>query len=105
MSEDEFGLNLEEPVSKKDTKKPAAKKLYTIFVDEEENQSNFIPVSVNGKAYQIQRGVDVHNVPEEVIEVLRNAVAYRLVQTTDPVTGLINTREQSFHRVPWRIVG
>lgn len=105
MSNDEFGLNLEEPVAKKDSKKAPAKKLYTIFVDEEENQPNFIPVGVNGKQWQIQRGVDVPNVPEEVVEVLRNAVASRLVQTTNPVTGLIETREQSFHRIPWRIVG
>lgn len=104
MSVDEFAVDLEEKGAGKKGKKSSAK-LYTIFVDEEENQPNFLTVGVNGKAWQIQRGVDVPNIPEEVIEILRNAVASRLVQTTDPVTGLVNTREQSFHRIPWRIVG
>lgn len=97
--DEEFGLVEEAPVAKK------GKKRYTIFVDEEENAPNFISVGVNGKVWQIMRGVDVPGIPEEVIEVLRNAVAYRLIQTQDPSTGLVNTREQSFHRVPWRIVG
>ena len=97
--DEEFGLTEEQPTGKK------VKKRYTIFVDEEENAPNYISVGVNGKAWQIMRGVDVPGIPEEVIEVLKNAVAYRLVQSIDPVTGLVNTREQSFHRVPWRIVG
>ncbi len=102
---DEFGLGLseDEAPAKSLKSKKESRKMYTIFVDEEENQPNFITVGVNGKVFQIMRGVDV-DVPEEVIEVLKNAIATRLVQTTHPVTGLIESREQSFNRVPYRIV-
>jgi hypothetical protein len=75
----------------------------TIHVDEETGQSNYLPVGVNGKIYKIMRGVDV-SVPPEVVEVLRNAIAHRLVQTTNPVTGLIDSVEQAYSPYPWRVV-
>lgn len=103
---DEFGLGLDEEnveASAPAAVAPKKRKMYTIFVDEEENQLNYVFVGVNGKGYQIPRGIDVE-VPEEVIEVLKNAQATRLVQTTNPVTGLIDSREQTFSRIPYRIV-
>lgn len=99
--EDEFAVPMEQP--KKVVKQ--AKKSYTIYIDEEENELNSVKVGVNGKIWQLKRGVDIPDVPEEVIEVLRNAKATRLVQSTNPITGLIDSKTQDFHRIPWRIVG
>ena len=101
---DEFGLGLDATAPVEDVK-PAGKKrrMFTIFIDEEENEPNFAKVGVNGNFFQIPRGMDIE-VPEEVIEVLKNSVATRLVQTTNPGTGLIESREQSYTRIPYRIV-
>jgi CRISPR/Cas system-associated exonuclease Cas4 (RecB family) len=100
---DEFSMGIPAEPEQEAPKKSAKARMYTIFVDEEENELNFIKVAVNGVPYQIQRGVDVI-VPESVVEVLRNAIAERLVQTTNPVTGLIDSKIQNYSRIPWRIV-
>lgn len=99
--EDEFAV----PVEKANKVAKSQKKSYTIFIDEEENELNSVKVGVNGKIWQLKRGVDIPDVPEEVIEVLRNAKASRIVQSVNPTTGLIESKTQDFHRIPWRIVG
>lgn len=50
-----------------------------IIHDGDETESRDVFVSVNGRAFQIQRGVEV-DVPLEVIEVLNNAKKARLIQ-------------------------
>ena len=104
---DEFSAGLLEDAPAEDKKavkgKKSERKLFTIFVDEEEQQPNYITVGVNGKQYQIKRGEDV-DVPAEVIEVLKNATAERLVQRTNPVTGAVESTYQKYNRIPYRIV-
>jgi hypothetical protein len=74
----------------------------TILVDESEGEANFVFVGVNGKHYQIQRGVEV-DVPPNVIEVLSHAVATRLVSVVNPVTGAREMVQRSFLRYPFRV--
>lgn len=70
-----------------------------IVVDESSNPSDPSRafVSVNGRAYDIQRGVATE-VPPEVVEALTNAVSDKVYQTPD---GEIHTRPTQ--RFPFRI--
>lgn len=72
-----------------------------IFIDEEDGMSNYVPVGVNGKVYQIMRGTVVM-VPPEVVHVLENAIAMRTVQKKNPVTGQVETDYKPYCSVPWR---
>jgi hypothetical protein len=73
-----------------------------IVIDEEEGKPNYEVVGVNGKVYQIQRGIEVA-VPEEVIGVLNNAVASRLVQVKLP-DGRVDRQLRKYQSIPFRIV-
>jgi len=79
-------------------------RMYTIMVDDVKGQPNFEKVGVNGKAYQIQRGVPVP-VPEEVVEVLRNATETYLVEAPHPdIPGKTTYVPRYRCAIPWRIV-
>lgn len=64
---------LVQPKERKEVKK------YRIMINEQEGELNYLPVGVNGKVYQIMRGVEVV-VPEEVLGVLRNAITDRVIR-------------------------
>lgn len=81
---------------------PKAEARKVIIIDEEEGKPNFETVGVNGKIYQIQRGVEVA-VPDSVIHVLENAVADRLVQIQLP-DGRTDRQLRSYQSIPFRIV-
>lgn len=95
----EFNVNIDTTVAAKVTRKMA-----TIFIDEEKGKPNFEVVGVNGKMFQIRRGVDVE-VPEEVLHVLKNAVGTRYVKRTNDKTGLEELVPQQFNTVPFRVIG
>ena len=86
----------------KDTK-PKSEAYRTIIIDEADNQPNYEVVGVNGKVYQIQRGIET-KVPESVVEVLRNAVAskYIKVRRSD---GVDDIQKRNLSAIPWRLVG
>ncbi len=74
-----------------------------IMIDEVEGMPNYEPVGVNGKIYQIKRGVKV-NVPASVVHVLENAIATRTVQSTDQATGELISTARDYSAIPWRRV-
>lgn len=78
---------------------PQKQRKAVIFIDMEKGQPNFQFVGVNGKGYQIMRGVEV-TVPEEVVEVLQNAVATRSV--TDEEGRVVG--QQDYHAIPYRVL-
>jgi hypothetical protein len=48
----------------------------------DQNEVDPVPVGVNGRLYQLRRGV-VLNVPKEVVDVLKNAVEDRAIPKKD----------------------
>ncbi len=85
-------------------KKAAAKaeERVTIVIDEEQGKPNFEVVGVNGKVYQIQRGVEVA-VPVEVVTVLENAIASRLIEVKLP-DGRVDRQLRDYQAIPFRVV-
>jgi hypothetical protein len=98
MEKDKLDLALELPVEK--TRKPRVskkakleertkellipkaarkQKKYRLMVNEQEGELGYLVVGVNGKVYQITRGVEVV-VPEEVIGVLKNAITDKIIR-------------------------
>jgi len=74
-----------------------------IWIDAVEGQPNYEAVGINGEIYQIIREEEVP-VPPAVVEVLRNAVAERIVQVHTPSGGVM-TKRQKYSAIPWRLVG
>ncbi|KGO32764.1 hypothetical protein JT06_18510 [Desulfobulbus sp. Tol-SR] len=104
---EEFDLGLTDvPPAVKERKPPknAAQKPETkvrIMIDEVSGLSNYEVVAVNGKVYQIKRGVPVE-VPPEVVHVLENAQMTILEQRKNPLTGLTEEVPRTFSAIPWR---
>lgn len=71
-----------------------------IVIDESGNpkDSQYVFVSINGRAYQIRRGVEVE-VPVEILNVLNDAVESRLIKDADD-----EWTTKSFLRFPFRKV-
>lgn len=82
---------------------PKAGRRYTIVIDEVEGAENYEVVGVNGVTHQLMRGVPIE-VGEDVVEVLRNAIATRWVkvQREDGRTDLV---PRNYSTIPWRMVG
>ena len=78
---------------------PKKERRAVIMIDQEQGKPNYEYVGVNGKGYQIQRGVEVE-VPASVVGVLDNAIATRSV--TDPNGKVIG--HQDYHAVPYRVI-
>lgn len=74
-----------------------------IILDEEAGGTNYKFVQINGVGFQLQRGVEVA-VPPEILSVLNDAVATRLVQVKDPATGAVHTKKQNYAGTPYRVV-
>lgn len=53
---------------------------YTINIAFVEHQPEYETISVNGEVLQIQRGVDVPNIPQAYVDVLKTAIASRQVK-------------------------
>jgi len=81
------------------TKKPQDR--ISIIIDEVAGMKNFEVVAVNGKVYQIKRGVPVR-VPPEVIHVLENAKMVTIEQKLDRLSGEYIDVERTFSAIPWR---
>jgi hypothetical protein len=92
MSETDFtdlGLGVPEKASpKKNEKTPAplhkgkkeyAAPFYTVNIANVEHMPDYEIISVNGEAIQMERGLDIPNIPEAFVSVLRNAIASRQV--------------------------
>jgi hypothetical protein len=84
----------------------SSKARYRIILDEGRDKSDQkrVPVQVNGRAYDLQRGVEL-DVPEEVVSVLNDAVSGRAEPIEDPRTGIlsgveyVNSRRFPFQRL------
>lgn len=74
-----------------------------IILDEEAGGRNFKFVGINGDGFQLKRGVEVA-VPPEILAVLNDATATRILQQRDPVTGTMQSVKQNFSGAPYRIV-
>ena len=82
---------------------PKAEKRRKIIIDEVEGQPNYEIVGVNGTIYQIRRGEEME-VPESVVEVLRNAIASKYV-TVKRSDGFEDLQKRNLSSIPWRLVG
>lgn len=96
-------FEVEEEVVDTRPQDPNRNKKAVLVIDQVEGKPNYETVGVNGKTYQIQRGVEV-TVPWEVVHVLDNAIETRLIQTTHPITGMIETTYQDRHAIPYRVM-
>lgn len=85
----------------------SSKERWAIIVDEgnDATELSFVPVGVNGRVYQIQRG-RVVEVPIEVLGVLDHAILDRAVATVDSVTGMPNgSTTRKVRRFPYQKLG
>lgn len=99
MSTEDIDLGLDSIEAPPAAVPPQQQRKAVIFIDMEKGYPNYQFVGVNGKGYQIMRGVEV-TVPEEVVEVLKNAVATRSVTDGDGrVVG-----QQDYHAIPYRVI-
>jgi hypothetical protein len=76
---------------------------YTINIAHVEYLPEFEVVGVNGEVIQIQRGMDVTNVPQAFIDVLKNAIASRQVKHVNP-DGTEYFTWQPYPAIPYQIV-
>jgi len=84
------------------------KEYVKVYITEQEGFPNYAFLSHNGHAIQVQRGVDVE-IPVKYIQVLRDAINYRLVQrVVDSGRGDGSKRTQSdlkpFFVYDWHLV-
>jgi len=82
----DLGLATEKPFADKFYKgKPEyAPPFYTINVSHVEHLPEYEVIGVNGEVIQIERGMDVANIPQAFVNVLKNAVASRRVKKIAP---------------------
>jgi hypothetical protein len=57
---------------------------YTINIQHVEHLPEYETVSVNGETLQVQRGVDVPNIPQAFLSVLKNAITGKQFTTKQP---------------------
>ena len=72
-----------------------------IIIDQVKGMSNYETVGVNGRIYQIKRGEPVW-VPQEVVNVLQDAVMADTIITRHPITGERVEEVRHFSAIPWR---
>lgn len=85
----------------------SSKERWAIIIDEgnDSTELSFVPVGVNGRVYQIQRG-RVVEVPIEVLGVLDHAILEKAVTTVDNVTGMPNgSNTRKVRRFPYQKLG
>ena len=86
--------------AKKKTEPPADERV-RIIIDEVPGMSNYEFVGVNGRAYQIKRGVPVL-VPIEVVYALEDAVLTQVEIRRNQITGEREEVVQNRSAIPWR---
>jgi len=121
MSEKNLDLGLELPEKKE--RKPRTRKVkleeradamlqpkekrkvkkYRIMINEQDGELNYLPVGVNGKVYQIMRGVEVV-VPEEVVDVLRNAITDKVIREPQQ-DGTIKREVRKVPYISYQVLG
>ena len=72
-----------------------------MIIDQVKGMSNYETVGVNGRIYQIKRGEPVW-VPQEVVNVLQDAVMTDTIITRHPITGERVEEVRHFSAIPWR---
>lgn len=78
-------------------------KFFEVIVEEgDEQELNYIPVSVNGVVFQIMRGMKVV-LPESYLEVLNNAMATKTVSDLD-ASGKAIKSIRNYNRIPYRVL-
>ena len=83
--------------------KPKGKDMVRIMIDEVPGMNNYEVVGVNGKVYQIKRGVPVE-VPREVMTTLECCQMTVVEQKKNKYTGESEDVVRHFSAVPWRRV-
>jgi len=83
--------------------KPKGKDMVRIMIDEVPGMNNYEVVGVNGKVYQIKRGVPVE-VPREVMTTLECCQMTIVEQKKNKYTGESEDVTRHFSAVPWRRV-
>jgi hypothetical protein len=78
-------------------------KKYRIMINEQDGELNYLPVGVNGKVYQIMRGVEVV-VPEEVVDVLRNAITDKVIREPQQ-DGTIKREVRKVPYISYQVLG
>ena len=76
---------------------------YTINIANVEHLPEYEVIGVNGEVIQIQRGVDVPNIPQAFVNVLKNAVASRQVKHINR-DGTEYFDWQPYPAIPYQIV-
>lgn len=85
----------------------STKARYRIIVEEgrDKHSPTHVFVGVNGRGYNIRRGVEV-DVPPEVIENLKDAVEVTQVAVVDPERDVVTgTQERRVRRFPFQVLG
>ena len=83
--------------------KPKGKDMVRIMIDEVPGMNNYEVVGVNGKVYQIKRGVPVE-VPREVMTTLECCQMTIVEQKKNKYTGESEDVVRHFSAIPWRRV-
>jgi len=83
--------------------KPKGKDTVRIMIDEVPGMNNYEVVGVNGKVYQIKRGIPV-DVPREVMTTLESCQMTVVEQKKNKYTGESEDVVRHFSAVPWRRV-
>jgi len=86
-----------------ETVKPKGKDTVRIMIDEVPGMNNYEVVGVNGKVYQIKRGIPV-DVPREVMTTLESCQMTVVEQKKNKYTGESEDVTRHFSAVPWRRV-
>lgn len=94
-------VKLTETTPEPEPKEVEAEEKVRIIIDEIAGMSNYETVGVNGKMYQIKRGVPVW-VPKSVVSVLECAVMTQTEIRRHPVTGERDEITRNFSAIPWR---
>ena len=82
------------------------KQKVTIHIDEQEGYPNYVFLSHNGDAIQVQRGVDV-TVDIKYVNILKQSIAHRVVQRKIAVgdgSYRMAMDLKPFHVYPWHVV-
>ena len=85
------------------TTTPKGKDTVRIMIDEVPGMNNYEVVGVNGKVYQIKRGIPV-DVPREVMTTLESCQMTVVEQKKNKYTGESEDVTRHFSAVPWRRV-
>lgn len=81
----DLGVDIDVPTAGVYKGKPEyAPPYYTINIAHVEHMPEYEVVGVNGEVLQIQRGVDVPNIPEAFIKTLKNCITSRQVKRKGP---------------------